>query len=206
MERQFRWITDKARIGDVPIGKALLMLLLMGFPGKFTTKVVRYLLGLTGKLTGRTLYQWSNFIGPLVGFGEAYAFKKWLRGPLGETGAEALALATLAGAIDAGFERETIAQLDKDLSDIVADFPRDKFVEIINKIRGVAVSGPGTKLAGFPEAGSSAWREQQKFLASPEARKPVRTAAPRPAAVGAPQKPIDPIQQMEEILAAKSRQ
>jgi|GEM_PF-2764834 len=201
-EKQFRWITD-VRPADIPVGKALLLLLLMALPGKLTTKVVRFLLGLTGKLTGKTLYQWANVIGPLVGAGEAYAFKKWLKGPLGETGAEYLALGTLAGAIDAGFERGTIADLDKDLTDRIADPVRDKIVDFVRKFR---TAGPGrTKLGGLPEAGSSALREQLPWLASPEARKSVRTAAPGLGAVGTPQKPVDPIQFIEETLRAKSR-
>lgn len=201
-EKQFRWITD-VRPVDLPAGKALLLLLLMAVPGKLTTKLVRFLLGLTGKLTGKTLYRWANVIGPLVGAGEAYAFKKWCKGFLGETGAEYLALGTLAGAIDAGFERETIAGLDKDLTDRIADPVRDKIVDLVSKLR---TAGPGrTRLGGMPEAGSSALREQLPFLASPQTRKPVRTAAPRPTAVGTPRKPEDPIQFIEETLRAMSK-
>lgn len=202
MERQFRWITD-VRPAEIPVGKALLLLLSMALPGKLTTKLVRFLLGLTGKLTGRTLYRWANVIGPLVGAGEAYAFKKWCRGFLGETGAEALALGTLAGAIDAGFERETIAELDKDLTDRIADPVRDKIVALVRKLRA----------GGLPEAGSSGWREQLPWLAGSKAGRPARTAgpglartsSPRLAAVGSPQKPVDPIQLIEETLRAKSR-
>jgi len=202
MERQFRWITD-VRPADIPVGKALLLLLFMALPGKLTTKVVRFLLGLTGKLTGKALYRWANVIGPLIGAGEAYAFKKWCKGFLGETGAEYLALGTLAGAIDAGFERETIADLDKDLTDRIADPVRDKIVDLVSKLR---TAGPGrTRLGGMPEAGSSALREQLPFLASPGTGRPARTAAPRPATVGNPQQPVDPIQLIEETLRAKSR-
>ena len=197
MEKQFRWITD-VRPADIPVGKALLLLLFMGLPGKFTTKVVSYLLGLT-KLTGKQVVNWANVLGPLAGAGEAYVFKKYLRGLLGETGAEALALGTLAGAIDAGFEREIP---NKDLTDRMSNKVRDKLIDLISKFR---TAGPGrTKLGGYPEAGSSGWREQLPWLASPGTQKPAQTASPE-LAVGSPQEPVDPIQLIEETLRAKSR-
>lgn len=206
---------DKAsgfRPGNVPVGKAILLLILMGFPGKFTTKVVRYLMGLTGKLEGQTLYKWSNVVGPIVAYLEAYGFGKlkFMRNLLGDSGLEALKIGLLTGAIDAGWNRADIARLDRDLSDIIGDETRTLLVKAVRAISG------GT-FGSIPEAGSSAWREQQRWLASPQrgpgtTRSPVGTAptarqfaGPSTTGLGAPQVEADPVQVAEEVLAAKSR-
>ena len=204
--------TSGLRPGEIPLGKALMLILFMALPGKLTTKTVRFLLGLTGKLTGRDLYRVANVVGPLVAALEAYGFNKWrgLKSFLGPTGTEYLALGTIAGAIDAGFERETITEIDKDLSDVMSDAVRNKIVAVVRKF----------KPAGFPEAGTSGWREQQRWLASPQklgagrrtptrtagATRPTRTSGPRrPLKAASPEKPIDWVQQTCEVLAAKSR-
>lgn len=217
LEKQFRWVTDKLKIWDVSLGKAALLLLFMGVPGKFVPWLIRWILAKTLSPTAPDYFKkvdiYTQVLGFVTGLGGAVATKKWLRGLLGETGAEAMALGWITGSIDSGWNR--VGALEQDLSDVIGHGARDKLLDIIGKIKGTALTGPGqvatatgrkTKLAGFPEAGTSAWREQQRHLASPEARKSVRTAAPRPAAVGAAQKPIDPIQHMEEVLAAMSRQ
>lgn len=217
LEKGFRWVTDKLKIWDVPLGKAALLLLFMGVPGKFVPWLIRWILAKTLSPTAPNYFKkvdiYTQVLGFVTGLGGAAATKKWLRSFLGETGAEAMALGWITGSIDSGWNR--VGTPEQDLSDVISHGARDKLLDIIGKIKGTALTGPGqvataagrkTKLAGFPEAGSSAWREQQKFLAGPGARKPVRTAAPRPAAIGTPQRPIDPIQQIEDTLAEMSRQ
>lgn len=206
---------DKAsgfRPGNVPVGKSILLLLLMGFPGKFTTKAVRYLMGLTGKIPTDALYKWSNVVGPIVAYLEAYGFGKlkFMRNLLGDSGLEALKIGLLTGAIDAGWNRMGMATVDRDLSDIIGDETRTLLVKAVR-----AVSGG--KFGAMPEAGSSAWREQQRWLASPQAgpgttASPVGTAptarqfaGPSTTGLGAPQVEADPVQIAEEVLAAKSR-
>jgi len=218
MEKQFRWITDKVKLWDVPIGKSLLLLLFMGIPGKFIARMVRHLMVGVLDATDPDYYKkvdmYSQLLTTGLGFGAALGVKKGLKGVLGETGSEAMALGTLTGALDAGFNRVG-ANVNRDLSDLIGHETADKLDYIIYRIKGtpVATAGPGKAkalgLAGFPEAGSSAWREQQRWLASSEAPKARETAGPRETIVRrepvSSEAPVDPIQRMEEILVAKSK-
>lgn len=216
LERQFRWVTDKLKVWDVPLGKAVLLLLFMGLPGKFIPYAIRWILAKTLSPTAPDYFKkvdiYTQVLGFVTALGGAAATKKWLRGFLGETGAEAMALGWITGSIDSGWNR--VGVFERDLSDVIGHGARDKLLDIIGKIKGTALSGPAqvttaagrkTALAGFPEAGSSGWREQLPWLAGPKTQRPAQTASPRPAPVASPQEPADPIQRMEEILRAKSR-
>jgi len=204
LERQFRFITDKVRVMDVPIGKVLLWLLLMGVPGKFIVRMVRQAVAkaippaTVGYL--EKVDTWTQILGTLSGFGVATLFKKV--GPIkrffGETGAEALAVGTLAGAIDAGFGKPSKGQnVAEDLSDKISDKVRDLILSITGK-RAVALKPteiPVTKeeLGGLPERASSAWKEPgEEEYASPEAE------------LGSPEE-VDPIQKIEETLSELSK-
>lgn len=226
---------DKAvavRPADVPLVKTLLLLGFTAVPGKFIPWMIRWVLAKTFSPTAPDYFKkvdiLTQVLGALAGFGAAYGVKKKLRGFLGETGAEAMAVGTLLGALDAGFNR--VGKYNTDLSDVISHGLRDKLLDLVGKIRGTELTGPGqvaaaagrkTALAGLPEAGTSAWREQQRFLASPQKRlagrvtpRTVRPAGPgktgtsglaTPLKTASPEKPIDMVQQTCEVLAAKSR-
>ena len=226
---------DKAvavRPVDVPLVKTLLLLVFMGVPGKFIPWMIRWILAKVFDPTAPDYFKkvdiLTQVLGSLAGFGTAYGVKKTLRGFLGERGAELMAVGTLAGSLDAGFNR--VGKYERDLSDIVSHGLRDKLEDLIGKIRGTELTGPGqvaaaagrrTALGGLPEAGTSAWREQQRHLASPQklgagrvTPTSVRTAGPgklgtsglaRPLKAASPEKTIDYVQQTCEVLAAKSR-
>jgi len=219
------------RLADVPVGKAVLFLIFMGVPGKFIPWIIRWILAKTLNTTAPDYFKkvdiWTQIAGALAGFGAAWGVKKGLTGFLGETGAELVSAATLAGSLDAGFNR--VGQYNKDFSDMISHGLREKLLDAIGAIRGTALTGPGqvgtaagmkTALAGFPEAGSSGWREQQRFLAGSQKQlagrvtpTSVRTAGPKTGTSGpgkatkvaSPDKAIDYVQQTEEVLAAKSR-
>lgn len=221
------------RPADVPLVKTLLLLGFMAVPGKFIPWMIRWGLAKAFSPTAPDYFKkvdiWTQVLGSLAGFGAAYGVKKTLRGFLGERGAELMAVGTLAGSLDAGFNR--VGQYNTDLTDKISHGLREKLLDLIGKIRGTELTGPGqvgaaagrkTSLAGFPEAGTSAWREQQRHLASPQKRlagrvtpRTVRTTGPgklagtsglaKPLKTASPNKPIDMVQQTCEVLAAKSR-
>jgi len=181
-ERTFSSIADWRPFGDLPLGKALLYLGLTGIPGKLTTKIVRALIGKITKgapIAGMDVYKFSNIVGPLVGILEAWGWKG-LRKSLGETLSEALAVGTIAGSLDAGFERGGISRMDKDLTDHMSDFVRGKIFKAagvgalpgITPISEIPLETAGSGLGAFPEAASSAFTGEERYagpsLASPE--------------------------------------
>jgi len=74
-ERLFRGITD-FRVKDLPLGKALLLVPLMGITGKFTCKLLRYILMRKMPVAEKKK---GAVIGTLLGLGlsslEAWIFK-----------------------------------------------------------------------------------------------------------------------------------
>lgn len=204
LERQFRFITDKVRIMDLPIGKTILWLLLMGVPGKFIVRMVRQAVAkaippaTVGYL--EKVDTWTQILGTLSGLGVATLFKKV--GPikrfLGETGAEALAVGTLAGTIDAGFGKPSKGQdVAEDLSDKISDKVRDLILSIARKkpveLKPAETSSKEQELGALPERATSAWKGPgEEEYASPKAE------------LGSPEE-VDPIQKIEETLSELSK-
>ena len=217
LEKQFRFFTDKLKVKEVPIGKSLLLLLFMGIPGKFIPKTIRYIVAhALAKDAGSPDYfkkvdTLTQILGTLGGFGAAFGFKNWrgLKNLLGETGAEALALGTLTGAIDAGFNRaEWYAN---DLTDWMSNGARNKILDIIAGIRKKPVEASlevakaagqmKTELGALPEAASSAWRvpAEEEYAGPSEAAE-----VSAPTELGAPEE-IDPVERVEQHLAEMSK-
>ena len=180
---------------DVPLGKSLLLLFLGAIPGKMTTKVVRLIIGKLTKgreVGGMDVYQLSNIVGPIVGFLEAMGWRSgFIKRNLGETFSEALAVGTVMGSVDAAFERGTVDKIDKDLSDYIADAPRDLVAKILAKVSGGTTETEGAGISGFPEAASSAWTGEQEY------------AGPSTEALGSPEE--DPVESIENALEKMSK-
>ena len=158
LEKQFRWVTDRVKIGEAPVGKMALLLLFMGVPGKFIPKMTEYLIlrCLKGKVVGADYYKkvamWKQIISLGAGLGAAIGFKKWrwLRERLGETGTEALALGTLAGTVDGGFSRlDTAENFHKDFTDKISEGAKVKLLKLVGKT-GVDVASLAAEISPAP--------------------------------------------------------
>ena len=172
---------------DLPIGKALVLLLFASIPGKLTTKLVRLFLGKVlgfgvtkTTVAGLNVYQWSNIVGPVVGLLEAWGYNsRFIRKALGDVGADALAVGTIYGSIDAGFERGGITKMDTDLTDIISNAIRDKVAVALPAALPTVTSGASpsrkTALGSFPERSSAAFtgRGEQDY-AGPALGNPAR--------------------------------
>jgi len=205
LEKATRTVTD-IRLKGVPVGKSALLALLMGMPGKFIPRLVRYALPpiivkiKPGMEVGQRIKQidfWTRVLGLLGDYGLAYTFAnvRAIKNALGPTLTEALTIGTMAGGIDALGQSSSLA--DADISNRISRPVADKIREVIMVLRGIAPSpdmaGPkrypgSAQLGAFPEAATSAFGEKEEFIASPEVTKPV-----------------DPVQRAEEILAEKSK-
>jgi len=198
---KFDWVADQRPL-NLPLGKTILLLVFMGIPGKLivrlVNRIIRNVLSPTAPDYLKKVDLWTRIAGFLAGAGATWGFENWnwLRNKLGSTGVEALSVGTLAGTLDAMMQRSGMGYENRDFTNYVSEGLTDRLAAIVEKVRGTALVGP--RLGGLPEAQSSAWE-------TPRTEEFIQGPAEKPAELGTPEKPADPVQRAEEILAEKSK-
>ena len=151
-ENLFGKIAD-LRVKNAPLGKGALYLLGL-FPGKFVTGLVRNLVAKYAPVDKKiSMSKWAAVLGPVAGILLAMGWEtRFIKRLFGDTLAEALAVGTVAGSIDAAYAPAKMETRGVDISDVVVDKILGKVAPVGALPAPTATSSPEYS---FPELGTS---------------------------------------------------